>query len=240
VKTKLVEYTHDGTTFEGFMAWDEAKKGRRPGVLVVHQFMGLGDHERERAERLAGLGYVAFAADAYGKGVRPASRGEAVAMTSKLKGDRPTLRARMRAGLDTLRGSALVDAKRVAAIGFCFGGTAVLELARSGADVAGVVSFHGGLSSPAPEDGKGIKGKVLVLHGADDPTNSPENIAAFQQEMRAARIDWQMISYGGAVHGFTQKAAGKDASKGVAYDETADRRSWQAMRDFFAEIFAER
>jgi dienelactone hydrolase len=238
VKTKLVEYTHADAVFEGFMAWDEAKKGRRPGVLVVHQFMGLGEHERERAQQLAALGYVALAADVYGKGVRPAKREEAMAMTAALRGDRPTLRARVRAGLDALRASDLVDARRIGAIGFCFGGTAALELARSGAELSGVVSFHGGLSSPAPEDGRNIKAKVLVLHGADDPTNSPENIAAFQQEMRAGGVDWQMVSYGGAVHAFTQKAAGNDPSKGVAYNERADRRSWQAMLDFFAEIFA--
>ena len=159
-------------------------------------------------------------------------------MAGTVRTDRVLLRARVRAGLDALRASDLVDAGQIAAIGYCFGGTAVLELARSGADVAGVVSFHGGLNSPAPEDGKNIKAKVLVLHGADDPFNSPENIAAFQQEMRAGGVDWQMVSYGGAVHAFTQKAAGNDPSKGMAYDERADRRSWQAMRAFFGEIFA--
>jgi dienelactone hydrolase len=238
VKTTLVEYTHGDTVFEGFMAWDEATKGRRPGVLVVHQWTGVSDHERDRAQRLAALGYAALAADVYGKGVRPTTREEASAMAGKVRNDRALLRARVRAGLDTLRASELVDTRRIAAIGYCFGGTAVLELARSGAEVAGVVSFHGGLSSPEPEEGKRIKAKVLVLHGADDPFNSPENIAAFQQEMRAAGVDWQMVSYGGAVHAFTQKGAGNDPSKGMAYDERADRRSWQAMQDLFAEIFA--
>ena len=165
---------------------------------------------------------------------------EAMAMTAALRGDRATLRTRVRAGLEVLLANDLVDPQRIAAIGFCFGGSAVLELARSGADVAGVVSFHGGLRSADPEDGKEIKAKVLVLHGADDPTNSLENIAAFQQEMRAGGVDWQMVYYGGAVHGFTQKAAGTDPAKGVAYNEQADCRSWQAMRDFFAEIFGER
>jgi dienelactone hydrolase len=237
VKTKLVEYQHGGTTFEGFMAWDESQKGRRPGVLVVHQWRGVSDHEQDRAQRLAALGYVALAADVYGKGVRPATREEASATAGALRGDRPVLRARVRAALDVLRGSELVDTRRIAAIGYCFGGTTVLELARSGAEIAGVVSFHGGLDSPDPAAGAGIKAKVLVLHGADDPFNTPENIAAFQQEMRTGGVDWQMVSYGGAVHAFTQKAAGNDPSKGMAYDERADRRSWQAMRDFFAEIF---
>ncbi len=238
MKTRRVEYVRAGEVFEGFMAWDEARAGRRPGVLIVHQFMGLSDHERERAERLAALGYVGFAADVYGKGHRPATPQEAMAMTARLRGDRPLLRARVRAALDALRADDLVDASRMAAIGFCFGGTAVLELARSGADLAGVVSFHGGLGSPEPDAGRDIKGKVLVLHGADDPTISAENIAAFQQEMRSGGVDWQMVYYGGAVHGFTQKAAGTDPSRRVAYDERADRRSWQAMRDFFGEIFA--
>ena len=220
------------------MAWDEAPAGKRPGVLIVHQFMGLSDHERERAERLAALGYVGFAADVYGKGRRPATPQEAMAMTAELRADRPLLRARVRAALDALRTDDQVDARRMAAIGFCFGGTAAIELARSGADLAGVVSFHGGLSSPEPGAGRNIKAKVLVLHGADDPTISAENIAAFQQEMRSGGVDWQMVYYGGAVHGFTQKAAGSDPSKGVAYNEIADRRSWQAMRGFLAEIFA--
>ncbi len=239
MKTRLVEYKQADQVFEGFMAWDEAKAGSRPGVLVVHQFMGLSDHERERAQRLAALGYVALAADVYGKAVRPTKRQEAMALTARLRGDRPALRTRVRAGLEALSANDLVDPQRIAAIGFCFGGTAVLELARSGADLTGVVSFHGGLSSPEPEAGKNIKAKVLVLHGADDPTMTAENVAAFQQEMRAGGVDWQMVYYGGAVHGFTQKAAGSDPSRRVAYDERADRRSWQAMRDFFAEIFAE-
>ncbi len=237
VQTKVVEYTQGGTTLEGFMAWDDAVHAPRPGVLVVHQWMGLTDYERMRAEQLAGLGYVAFAADVYGKGIRPKDTKQAAAEAGKFRGDRALLRERVRAGLDVLRNDKMVDPKRIAAIGYCFGGTAVLELARSGADIAGVVSFHGGLDAPDPHDGKGIKAKVLVLHGADDPSNPPERIAAFQQEMREGNVDWQMIYYGGAVHAFTQKSAGDDPSRGVAYNERADRRSWQAMRDFFAEIF---
>lgn len=238
IQTKAVEYGHGGTTLEGFMAWDDAIKGARPGVLIVHQWMGLTDYERMRAEQLAKLGYVAFAVDVYGKGVRPASSAEAGGLAGKFKGDRALLRARVAAGLDALRASGLADAKRVAAIGYCFGGTAVLELARSGADLAGVVSFHGGLDSPSPADGKNIKAKVLVLHGADDPHVQAKDIAAFQEELRDARVDWQMVYYAGAVHSFTQKSAGSDPAKGSAYDERADRRSWQAMQSFLAEIFA--
>ena len=237
VKTKTVEYRDGEVVLEGFLAWDDAVKGPRPGVLIVHQWMGVTDNERMRAEQLAALGYVAFAADVYGKGVRPANQQEAGALAGKYKGDRALLRSRVAAGLAELKRQPLVDERRVAAIGYCFGGTAVLELARSGADVAGVVSFHGGLDSPSPADGKNIRAKVLVLHGADDPFVPAADIAAFQQELRQAGVDWQMVYYSGAVHSFTQKEAGSDASRGAAYNERADRRSWQAMREFFAEIF---
>jgi len=237
VRTKTVEYSQGGTILEGFLAWDDGVRGSRPGVLVVHQWMGLTDYEKGRAQQLASLGYVAFAADVYGKGVRPKSQAEAGALAGKFKSDRNLLRERVSAGLAALRASGLVDPKRVAAIGYCFGGTSVLELARSGADVAGVVSFHGGLDSPDPSAGRNIKAKVLVLHGADDPYNSAKDVAAFQQELRSAGVDWQMVSYGGAVHSFTQKEAGNDPSRGAAYNEAADRRSWQAMKDFLAEIF---
>jgi dienelactone hydrolase len=199
--------------------------------------MGLTDYEKKRAEMLAQLGYVAFCADIYGKGVRPQNTAEAGAQAGKYKNDRQLLRARVNAGLDTLRQQPLVDSKRIAGIGYCFGGTTVLELARSGADVAGVVSFHGGLDAPDPADGKNIKCRVLVCHGADDPFSSPQDIAAFENEMRKGGVDWQLIKYGGAVHSFTQPMAGNDNSKGAAYNEKADKRSWAAMQQFFAEIF---
>jgi dienelactone hydrolase len=237
VKTRLVEYRDGDVVLEGYLAWDDAVKGTRPGVLIVHQWMGVTDNERMRAGQLAALGYVALAADVYGKGVRPANAQEAGALAGTYKGDRTLLRARVAAGLAELKRQPLVDAPRIAAIGYCFGGTAVLELARSGADVAGVVSFHGGLDSLKPADGRNIRAKLLVLHGADDPFVPAADIAAFQQELRQAGVDWQMVYYSGAVHSFTQKEAGSDNSRGAAYNERADRRSWQAMRDFFAEIF---
>jgi dienelactone hydrolase len=151
--------------------------------------------------------------------------------------DRSLLRARANAGLDVLRKNPMVDPKRIVAIGYCFGGTAVLELARSGADLAGVVSFHGGLATPSPDDAKNIKGKVLVLTGADDPAVKPEQVIAFEDEMSRASVDWHLVSYGNAVHGFTNPANGTDNAKGAAYNEKADKRSWRAMKDFFEEIF---
>lgn len=237
VHTEWVQYRHGETLLEGYLAYDDAVKGPRPGILVVHEWMGLGDYAMKRAEQLAGMGYVAFALDMYGKGVRAKTPEEAAKLSGIYKGDRPLMRARAQAGLDELRKQPLVDPARIAAIGYCFGGTTVLELARSGADVAGVVSFHGGLGTPQPADAKNIKGKVLVLHGADDPHVPPAEVAAFQDEMRKAAVDWQMIYYGGAVHSFTNPGSGMDASTGVAYNEKADKRSWEAMKAFFKELF---
>lgn len=238
IQTRTVEYKQGDTTLEGFVAWDDDLKGARPGVLVVHQWMGLTDYEKHRAEMLAQLGYVAFCADIYGQGIRPKNTQEAGALAGKYKGgDRQLLRARVNAGLDALRQQPLVDPKRIAAIGYCFGGTTVLELARSGAELNGVVSFHGGLDAPNPADGKNIKCKVLVLHGADDPFSSPQDIAALENEMRQGGVDWQLVKFGGAVHAFTQPLAGNDNSKGAAYNEKADQRSWEYMKGFFNEIF---
>lgn len=236
IQSKTIEYQSGDNTLEGVLVYDDAAKEKRPGVLVVHQWMGLTDYEKGRAGQLAGLGYVAFCADVYGQGVRPKNRGEAGQQAGKYKHDRTLLRARVNAALAVLKQQDNVDTTRTAAIGYCFGGTAVLELARSGADVTGVVSFHGGLDSPTPADGKNIKCKVLVCHGADDPFEKAEDLAAFEKELRDAKVDWQLIQYGGAVHSFTQPLAGNDNSRGAAYNERADRRSWQHMKDFFAEV----
>ena len=225
---------------EGFLAWDDAlspEPPRRPGVLVVHDWTGPGEYTRMRARKLAELGYIAFAADIYGKGIRPATPQKAGAQAGIYKKDPQLMRQRVQAGLDVLRAQPRCDPKRVAAIGYCFGGTCVLELARNGADVVGVVSFHGGLSTKTPDDAKNIRGKVLVLHGGDDPFVTPQEVAAFEDEMRAAGVDWQVVVYGGAVHSFSNPSSGNDKSRGAAYNAAADQRSWEAMKAFFKEVF---
>jgi dienelactone hydrolase len=234
--TESIEYKQGETTCEGYLAYDDAVKGARPGVLVVHDWLGCDSYAKMRADMLAKLGYVAFAADIYGKGVRPKERQEAMAQVTKYKGDRALLRARVTAALDVLKKQAQCDPKRVAAIGYCFGGTTVLELARSGADIAGIVTFHGGLDTPT-RDAKNIKCKVLICHGADDPYVPAADITALEDELRAAGVDWQLIKYSGAVHSFTRRDSGNDNSKGAAYNEKADKRSWEAMKQFLAEIF---
>ena len=236
IHTETVEYKHGDTTLEGYLAYDDASNSPRPAVLIVHQWKGLGDYEKKRAEMLAQLGYVAFAVDIYGKGVRPKETAEASAQAGKYKSDRTLLRARANAGLEVLRQQRFVDRKHIAAIGYCFGGTTAIELARSGADIAGVVSFHGALDSPKPEDGKKIRCQVLALHGADDPFVPAKDVAAFEDEMRNAGVDWRLVKYGGAVHSFTDWTA-DGSMKGAKYDERADKRSWEDMKQFFAEIF---
>ena len=237
IHTKVVEYKHGDTVLEGFLAFDASGGGKRPGVLVVHEWTGHNPYARQRAEQLARLGYVAFALDMYGKGVLAKDAAEAAKFAGVYKNDRKLMRARAEAGLDVLRKQPQVDPQRLAAIGYCFGGTTVLELARDGAGLVGIVSFHGDLSTPNPEDAKHIHGKVLVLHGADDPYVPADQVAAFEEEMRKGKVDWQLIKYGDAVHSFTNVGAGKDKSKGAAYNAKADARSWEAMKDLFAEIF---
>ena len=236
IKFETIEYKHGDATLEGYLAYDTAVKGKRPGVLIVHQWKGAGDYEKKRAEMLAKLGYTAFACDIYGKGIRPAAPKDAGTQATKYKGDRTLLRARAQAGLDVLKKHATVDAKRTAAMGYCFGGTTVLEMARANLDVLGVVSFHGDLAAKPGLEGKSIKPKVLVCHGNDDPSVPPPVAAAFKAEMAAAKADLKFEGYDGVMHSFTDWSA--DGSRpGSKYDKTADEKSWQSMQELFKSIF---
>lgn len=231
-----VEYQAGDVLCEGWHVHDDSIQGRRPAVLVVHQWTGVSSHEKERARMLAELGYNVLVADVYGKDIRPqppAAGQEA----GKYKKDRALLRERLKAALKVLSKDKRTDPARVACVGYCFGGLAAIELARSGAAVKGVVSFHGSLDSPAPDDGKNIKCRVLALHGADDPFVSAADLAAFEKEMKDHGVDYQLVQYPGAVHAFTQKGAGSDPSKGAAYNEAADKASWVEMKTFFKRLF---
>jgi dienelactone hydrolase len=238
VQFQKVEYKQGDTVCEGLLVFDDlpAFQGKRPGIIVAHQWKGLTDYEKMRGELLAMRGHIVLCADVYGKGVRADNPKDAAALAGKYKEDRKLLRARINAALDFLRKQERVNPQQIAAIGYCFGGTTVLELARSGADIKGVVSFHGGLSTPAPADAKNIRCKVLACHGADDPFVPPEEVQAFEKEMRDAKVDWQLVAYGNAVHSFTDKGAGNDNSKGAAYNAQADLRSWREMKMFLDEV----
>ena len=237
IRTAAVDYSDGNTPLEGYTAYDDAVKGKRPGIIVFHEWTGLGPYEIGRAKQLAGLGYVVLAADVYGKGIRPSTPEDAGKEAGKYRKDRALLRSRANAALRQLLTMPQVDPGRTAAIGYCFGGGAALELARSGAALRGVASFHGNLDTPSPEDARNIKARIIAFHGADDPFVSSAAVTAFQDEMRGGGTDWQLVMYGGAVHRFTNPAAGGDVKSGAAYNETADRRSWRALMDFFAEIF---
>ena len=230
-----IEYTHDGVRMVGSLAVDDDRAGRRPAVLVSHDAGGIDDHAKRSAQRLAELGYVAFALDYHGAGERLAPE-EVGDRFGRLAGDGDRVRSLARAGLDVLLADERADPDRVAAIGYCFGGTMSLELARSGAALSAVVGFHSGLSTSRPEDAATITGKVLVCIGADDPIVPPDQRLAFEEEMRSAGVDWQMHLYGGVVHSFTNPAA-DGSNPALRYDRSADERSWRSMLDLFAEVF---
>ncbi len=234
MKTAGIEYKIDGKTFTGYLA--DGSNGRKvPGVVVAHEGPGLTEHPKERARMLADLGYIAFAMDTFGE--PPPGIEKATGLVRALTADLPTLRKRARTALDIVKAQADVDPKRTAAIGFCFGGTTVLELARSGADVNCVVGFHSGLATKAPQDAKNIKAKVLVCMGVNDPIITAEQRDAFVKEMEAGKVDWRMELYGGVGHSFTNREVDAYNMPGFAYDETTDKRSWRAMRDLFDESF---
>ncbi|MFB6355257.1 MAG: dienelactone hydrolase family protein [bacterium] len=230
VRTTTYRYSHAGTTLKGYLAVPEGLKEKRPGVLIVHQWKGLGDYEKRRARQLAQMGYVAFAADIYGADTRPSTDHEAAMASSTFRKNRGFYRKRVNAALNELRDYRKVNSDHLGAIGYCFGGTGVLELARSGADVDAVVSFHGGLANPNPRDARNIKAVVQVHHGAQDPHVSQQDVLSFWNEMKPTDADWELHVYSDAEHGFTE-------SHSDAYNKRADRLSWRAMKRLFSEEF---
>jgi len=232
VKFDTINYKQGDTALEGWLAYDDAQSGKRPGVIVFPAWWGPSAQDKDVADKLVKLGYVVFVADMYGKGVRPDTIPAAAAESGKYYKDRPLVLARAQAGLDQLRQSPLVDTGKIAAIGYCFGGMPALDLARSGAPLVDVVTFHGSLGTPNPESDKNIKGHVLALHGAADPIVNTEAVAKFEKELTDAGVDWQVILYGnGVMHAFTDRVHVQAPDHGIKYDAEADKRSWQALTD---------
>lgn len=236
IVTKTVDYKDGDVVLEGFLAYDSAGAEKRPVVLVIQDWNGIDDYERMRCRMIASLGYVAFAPDIYGKGVRPKNPQESAAEAGKYYGDNALLRSRLHAALDQARKLPHADPAKIGVIGYCFGGMCALEIARMGADVAGVVSFHGSLTTSAPAKAGAVKAEVLVLHGAADPFVPPADVEAFEKEMKAAGAKFKLVAYPGAVHSFTVKGSESYGMPGVAYDEKADTQSWEEMKTFFARV----
>lgn len=235
---KAVAYEVEGKKFNGVLVYDDSVKTPRPGLVLVPNWMGVSAPAVKQAAEIAGTQYILFVSDMYGREIRPKNAEDAGKAAGAVKGDRKLMRARVNKALEVLRteGKAVnLDEKKLGAIGFCFGGTSVLELARSGANVAGVVSFHGGLDAPMPATEKGLTAKVLALHGAEDPMVPAAEVQGFEDEMRKAKADWELVSYGGAVHGFTDPDANMPGQ--VQYDAKVAKRAFKAMNDFFAEAF---
>lgn len=237
IQTRLIEYQHDQHTLEGFLAWDDAIAGPRPAVAISHAWAGRTEFEESKAIELAQLGFTGFAADMYGKGVRGSNPEENTALMMPLMQDRGLLQGRIGKAVAVLGQQPEADAARIAAIGYCFGGLCVLDLARSGSDVRGVASFHGLFDPPDKSTGRQITARVLCLHGYDDPMATPEAMQALAAELTAAGADWQIHAYGNTLHAFTNPAA-DDPGMGTVYSEVAARRSWASLQDFLGEIFA--
>jgi dienelactone hydrolase len=236
VQTKTIEYSDGGTVLAGLLAWDDAAEGKRPGVLVVHEWWGLNDYAKSRAAQLAAEGYVAFAVDMYGDNKVTTHPEEANAWMMEIASNIDLWTRRAQLGLDVLKSQDQVDPERTAAIGYCFGGATVMQMAYAGADVDAVVSFHGSLP-PAPEGVTSIAPKVLAAHGRDDQFETAEQVAAFQQSLDRAGADWEMMIFSGTRHAFTNPAAGEYGIDNLAYNERADKRSWAAMLELFGEVF---
>ncbi len=240
IEGKEVSYSAGGVVLRGYLAYDQNVKGRRPGVLVVHEWWGLNDYARKRARMLAELGYTALAVDMYGEGKQALHPDDAGKFSSELMKNFDVAKARFMAALEFLKGRDTVDPDRIAAIGYCFGGGIVLNMARQGVDLKGVASFHGSLAAIKPAQPGGVKAKILVLHGGDDKFVTPEQIEAFKKEMTNAKADFQFIVYPGAVHSFTNPDAdeyGKKFNLPLAYNEKADKESWEELKRFFDRIF---
>jgi dienelactone hydrolase len=235
IAVREIVYKIDTTSFRGYFAYDDSFKGKRPGVLVAHEWWGLNDFARKQAENLAHLGYAAFAVDMYGNGISTNDYATAARMAGEVRGT-ARMRQRITAGYKAMLSQQIVDAKRTAAIGFCFGGTAVLDLAFGGADCRGVVTFHGGLFPPKPDEFGNIKAKFLILHGANDPTMTPEVVSQFQESMRNSNADWRMVYFGNTVHSFTNPSAGSDPKNGIAYNALSAARAFSCMKLFLEEI----
>ncbi|RJQ70188.1 MAG: dienelactone hydrolase family protein [Desulfobacteraceae bacterium] len=238
LKTQTINYEQDGTSMTGYLAYDDAVSGKRPAVLVVHEWWGLNDYIRRRAEQLAGLGYVAFAVDMYGQGKQTRHPQQAGEWSKEITQNKELWRKRASAGLEVLKKQSQTDPERVAAIGYCFGGGTVQQLAYSGADIKGIASFHGSLQEPPADAARQAKAKFLILHGAADSFAKPEQVQSYQASMAQSGLDYQVIVYGGAKHGFTNPQAGEHGIPALAYDGDADRRSWAHMRLFFDELFS--
>lgn len=238
MKTRNLEYTNGKTKFIGYLALDEKAGGRRPGVIIFPEAFGLDGHARERADRLAELGYVALAADLHGGGIVYDDMAKLGPAMQALYSDRAEWRARARAAFDALLAQPQVDPQRIAAIGFCFGGTTALELMRSGAPLAAVATFHAGLIPELPEDVGRARARLLVCNGAEDPLIKKEALDALVSELRRDKVDWQLIQYGNAAHSFTNPEADRRNMPGLAYHKGAEARSWAAMRHLFDEVFA--
>ncbi len=235
VFSKPHAYSHGDLKFEG--QFFPAKKKNAPGIVLVHNWMGVGAETEKQAKRFQMLGYNVLVADIYGAGQRPTDAKAAGQLAGKFKSDRKLLRERVHIALEELARQKGVNKDKLAVLGYCFGGTAAIESARNGENIRAAISFHGGLDSPAPADGANIKAKVLALHGAIDPHVSAKDLEAFEKEMQTHKVDYELVKYGGAVHSFTEEAAGSDISKGAAYNATADARSFERARDFLAEAF---
>ncbi len=238
LKSEQVTYPQGTTTLQGYLVYEDSYQTQRPGVLVVHEWWGLNEHAKKKAEELAKEGYVALAVDMFGEGKTTTHPQEAGEWATAVRQNKQLGKDRFLAGYEMLRKHPLVLKEQIGAIGYCFGGSVVLTMAQEGADLKGVVSFHGALPQEKSAPGR-VKAKVLVCHGADDPLITREQIQQFQDNMRAAGADWQFMAYGGAKHSFTNPAADKVGIPALAYNKTADQRSWKLMVSFFKEIFAQ-